>query len=99
MMFTTKQVMARLRARVRSKHSGFSLSKPIHFHSELAAIKFMKKHLVGTSRTALVLFKCENDYRYYMGGKPYFEVTKYKRHMRPGPGKKFVISFDKTRKV
>jgi hypothetical protein len=98
-MFTTKQVMARLRARIRSKDNGFSLRRPVHFHSEFSAIKFMRKHLIGTSRIALVLFKCDNDLRHYMNGNRYFEVAKYKQHMLPGPGKKFIISFDKTRKV
>ncbi len=89
--------MSRLRARIAQRSYGFKLNKPVDFPMEMQALRFMKKHLIGSQPLALCLLKCKNDVKYYMDGKTYYQVCKYKRFMKLGPGKQFLIAFDKTK--
>jgi len=100
--YTTKQVMARLRASIRGRMEGFSLNKPVGFDSEKKALNFMRKHLVSNQKVALCLIKMKKnntpgDWKYSRYSPKGFEVRKYKKHMKFGRLGEFLIGFDKTR--
>ncbi len=94
--------MARLRASIRDRNSGFTLDKPVGFNSEKKALKFMRKHLVSNQKVALCLVRMKKnntpgDWRYSRYVQTPFQVCKYKKHMKFGKLGEFLIGFDKTR--